>query len=355
MLILIVDDEKDLRETLKDALEYAGYEVITAENGLVGVMLAQERKPDLILLDIGMPVMDGFTALFKLKQNPATKDIPVIILTGQYADEENLERGFNLGAAEYLYKPISSSAELVARVRSVLRMRTLENQLKKAELMTEKFFINELKKMFATVKGLIELLIAEEEVGKELKMLLLENYQKIKKWFELSEHFIKLGDVSAGIDEMQISVFDINKLIKSATATVKEKFNNVEFEVNLVDGAYVKGDQNWLKVGFEVLFETMAEAMGSKGKIYINQSLKSSGDGKFVFITVRDEAKKLSDEISKLLFNPYILSNYEYNPDYNLLAMKIFQRTVELNGGSIVVEPSESKKGNKFVIRLYSV
>lgn len=355
MLILVVDDEKDLREALKTTLEYEGYDVITAENGLVGIMLAQERKPDLILLDISMPVIDGFTMLFKLKQNPATKEIPVIILTGQYADEDSLERGFNLGATEYLYKPFKP-AELIARVRSVLRVKALEIESKKIELMTEKFFMDELKKMFATIKGVIELLVTEEGIGNELKGLLLDNYQKIKKWFRLSENFIKLGNILAGIDEMEVSIFDINLLIKSVLAEVKEKFNYVNFEINPVDGAFVRGDQNWLRIGFEALFESMAEAMRSTGKIYINQSVKTSGNEKFVFITVHDEAKKLPDEISKLLFNPYLLSNYEYKLDYDLLAMKIFQRAVELNGGSVVVEPSDkSSKGNKFLIRFYSV
>ncbi len=354
MLILVVDDEKDLRDSLKTILEDEGYDVITAENGLVGVMLAQERKPDLILLDISMPVMDGFTALFKLRQNPTTKDIPVIILTGQYVDDDNLERGFNLGATEYLLKPITPTS-LLARVRSVLRMRALEIESKKIELMTEKFFVDELKKVFTAIKGVIELLIANECVGSDLKAVLLDNYQKINKWFKLGEYFVKLGDISAGVDEMETSIFDINLLIKSVIAEVKEKFKNIDFEIKLIDGAYVKGDQNWLKIGFEILFESMAEAMGSTGKIYINQSLKSSGDEKFVFITIRDEVKKLPDEISKLLFSPYLLLNYEYKPDYDLLAMKIFQRTVELNGGSIVVEPSEFQKGNKFLIRFYSV
>lgn len=99
MAILIVDDEKELRETIKNALEFEGYEVITTDNGLAGITLAQEKKPKFILLyDISMPVMDGFTAFLKLKQNPITREIPVIILTGQYVDEENLERDFTLGA-----------------------------------------------------------------------------------------------------------------------------------------------------------------------------------------------------------------------------------------------------------------
>ncbi len=355
MLILVVDDEKDLRDTLKSALESEGYDVITAENGLMGLVMAQEKKPDLILLDISMPVMDGFTVLFKLKQNSATKEIPVIILTGQYVDEGNLERGFNLGAVEYLYKPIRFT-ELVARVKSVLRMRALEIETKKIELETEKFFISEIKGLFMSIKGAIEVLIANDEVSSEIKNIMLESYEKIKKWFEIVERFIKLNEISAGISEIDTSTIDLNSLIKDVVSEAKEKFKgDVNFELNLVRDVFIKGNLDWLKTGFAVLIETLIDAMGGKGKIYISQNIKSAGDSRFIFVTVRDEAKKLSSEFSKLLFNPYLFSSYEYKPDYNLLATKVFQKVVELNGGAIVVEPSEFQVGNKFIIRFNMV
>ncbi len=354
MTILVVDDEKELRNTLKSALESEGYDVITAENGLAGILMAQERKPDLILLDVSMPVMDGFTALFKLKQNPATKDIPVIILTGQYVDEENLERGFNLGAVEYLYKPIRFT-ELVSRVRSVLRLRLLEIETKKIELMTEKFFINEIKQLFSLVKGMIEILMENESVGDEIKNLLAENYKKIKNVFELSDYFLRLNDISAGVEQMNFESFDFNPIISEVVKSVKEKFDSVNFELNLARDSFVKGDEEWLKIGFSILFEAMAEAMQGKGKIGISEVVRTGSDGKYLFITIRDEARKLPGELAKFLFNPYLISGYEFKPDYDLMAMKIFQKVIELNGGSVVVEPSEQEKGNKFVIRLYSV
>lgn len=92
--------------------------------------------------------------------------------------------------------------------------------------------------------------------------------------------------------------------------------------------------------------------MSFNGKIYVSQVTRSGSDGKFVFVTVRDEAKKLTSEMAKILFSPYLVS--EHKPVYNLFALKIFQRIVELNGGHIVVEPSE-QVGNKFVIRFHSV
>lgn len=354
MTILVVDDEKELRNTLKNALESEGYDVITAENGLSGILMAQEKKPDLILLDISMPVMDGFTALFKLKQNPATKDIPVIILTGQYVDEENLERGFNLGAVEYLYKPIKFT-ELISRVRSVLRLRSLEIETKKIELMTEKFFIGEIKKIFTSVKDVMEFLIGDERIGDEIKVLLLENYKKIKNVFELADYFLKLSDISAGVEQLKIENFDFNLLVKDVVEGIKKKFDAIDFELIFARDSLVKGDQEWLRTGFSVLFEAMAEAMNYKGKINISEVVRAGSDGKYLFVTVRDEAKKLPSEVAKFLFNPYLISGYEFKPDYNLMAMKIFQKVIELNGGSIVVEPSEQETGNKFIIRLHAV
>ncbi len=354
MTILVVDDEKELRETLRNALESEGYDVITAENGLAGILMAQEKKPDLILLDVSMPVMDGFTALFKLKQNPATKDIPVIILTGQYVDEENLERGFNLGAVEYLYKPIRFT-ELVSRVRSVLRLRSLEIEAKKIELMTEKFFIGEIKKIFTSVKDVMEFLIGDESVGDEIKVLLLENYKKIKNVFELADYFLSLNDISAGVEQLKIESFDFNLVIKDVVEGIKKKFDEIDFELSFARDSLVKGDQEWLKIGFSVLFEAMLEAMNRRGKINISEVVRAGSDGRYLFITIRDEAKKLPSEVAKFLFNPYLISGYEFKPDYNLLAMKVFQKVIELNGGSIVVEPSEQETGNKFIIRLHAV
>ncbi|CUU01635.1 Response regulator receiver domain-containing protein [Candidatus Kryptobacter tengchongensis] len=350
MAILIVDDEKELRETLKNALESEGYDVITADNGLAGLTLAQEKKPELILLDISMPVMDGFTALFKLKQNPITREIPVIILTGQYVDEENLERGFNLGAVEYLYKPIRFT-ELVARVKSVLRMRSLENEAKKVQLMTEKFFISEVKELFSSIRGIIEMILEGEEIGEEMKNILRENYNRMRKWFELSEYFIRLNDISAGVEEIEIKVFDINLLLKKVAEQIREKFSGVNFEFSFGRDSLVKGNENWIEIGFLTFFEAIAEAMSFNGKIHISQVTRAGSDGKFVFVGIRDEAKKLTIESAKTLFSPYLFS--EYKPSYNLFALKIFQRIIELNGGHIIVEPSE-QVGNKFVIRFHS-
>ena len=353
MTILVVDDEKELRETLKNALELEGYDVILAENGLVGFTLAQEKKPDLILLDISMPVMDGFTTLFKLKQNPSTKDIPVIILTGQYVDEENLERGFNLGAVEYLYKPIKL-AELTARVRSVLRMKILELEAKKAQTSTAKFFINEIKRIFSTLKGVMEILILSEGISGEFKASISEDLKKLKKWFEVVDYYTIINDIVAGVEKMDMRIVDLSTLLKNLIEEVKGKYESVKFELNLAREAIIQGDDNLLRAGFKIFIDSVSEGMPSGGTISITQTIRSGKDGRFVFVVVRDEAQKLPLEFAKILFNPYALSNFEFTPPYNLLGLKVFQMLIELHGGFVLVEPSELTSGNKFIIQVRS-
>lgn len=105
MRILIVDDEPDIRRIANLSLrKMGGHETIEAENGMDALRLAAEHKPDLILLDVMMPLMDGPTTLAALKQNPATANIPVIFLTAK-AIKTEVERWKALGAVATFTKP----------------------------------------------------------------------------------------------------------------------------------------------------------------------------------------------------------------------------------------------------------
>ncbi len=102
--IHVVDDDKDCIQLVKDFLESKDYEIITAFEGETGIAKAKTVKPDLIIMDIMMPVMDGITALQRLKDNPSTSKIPVIMLTSKDKDEDVLT-GYKHGAEYYITKP----------------------------------------------------------------------------------------------------------------------------------------------------------------------------------------------------------------------------------------------------------
>ncbi len=116
--ILIAEDEQLLRMILVDALAELQAEILQAADGAAALMLALERRPDMILLDIMMPKMDGFEVAKALKSNPRTQEIPFIFLTSLEATEERL-RGLKLGAEDYITKPFHP-VELLTRVRNVL-------------------------------------------------------------------------------------------------------------------------------------------------------------------------------------------------------------------------------------------
>jgi len=118
--ILIVDDSAFEQRLLVDLLSEMPYKVSVAFNGLQGYNLALANHPDLILLDVRMPDMDGYTACRLLKANPATQDIPVIFLTGADADEERI-MGLSIGGVDYVSKPFSPG-ELAARIQVHLNL-----------------------------------------------------------------------------------------------------------------------------------------------------------------------------------------------------------------------------------------
>ena len=122
--ILLVDDDIDFVESTKTVLESKPYEVIVALEGAEGLRKAREEMPDLILLDIIMPIKDGFTAAEQLKQDPQLSQIPTLMLTSFSARHGEtaipVSRGFTLDVEDYIEKPVSPE-ELLARVEKHLK------------------------------------------------------------------------------------------------------------------------------------------------------------------------------------------------------------------------------------------
>lgn len=120
--ILVVEDEKTLLNNILSILSYEGFETIGAENGLIGLQLAYEHTPDLIVSDVMMPEISGYELLSELRQDLATATIPFIFLTAK-SETEDRRKGMNLGADDYLSKPFSHT-DLLAAVRTQLEKRT---------------------------------------------------------------------------------------------------------------------------------------------------------------------------------------------------------------------------------------
>lgn len=145
-VILVVDDEPKIVQLARDYLEHAGYQVVAARDGKTALEAYHTRKPDLIVLDLGLPHMDGLDVTRALRKE---SDVPIIMLTARSEESDKLV-GLEIGADDYITKPFSPK-ELVARVRTVLRR--VENTSVRVDVVRQGGLEMDLQKMTAALDG----------------------------------------------------------------------------------------------------------------------------------------------------------------------------------------------------------
>lgn len=118
-VVLLVDDDPLIIQTYQTEFELSGFDVLVANDGATGFKIAQEKKPEIILLDILMPIMTGLETLRKLKDEPGTKEIPVFILTN-IGQEEAVKEALESGAVDFILKYRFTPAEVVGKVKQTL-------------------------------------------------------------------------------------------------------------------------------------------------------------------------------------------------------------------------------------------
>lgn len=117
--ILVAEDERDIRELIGFSLRFADFEVVLTQNGEEAIERASLENPDLILLDVRMPKMSGYEACRRLKEDPSTRDIPIVFLSAK-GQEREIEEGLDSGALEYIVKPFAPD-DLADQVAEILR------------------------------------------------------------------------------------------------------------------------------------------------------------------------------------------------------------------------------------------
>ncbi|AEM78994.1 two-component system, OmpR family, alkaline phosphatase synthesis response regulator PhoP [Thermoanaerobacter thermohydrosulfuricus] len=182
--VLVIEDEIHILELLRYNLEAAGYKVITSENGKEGLDKALEGKPDLVILDLMLPDVDGLEICKILKKNDETKNIPIIMLTAK-SEEFDKVLGLELGADDYITKPFSVR-ELLARIKAVLR-RTQQPEEEKEGIIKFGDIVIDTGKHLVYKKGkVLELTLKEFELLKLLSQnmgkVLTRDYLLDKVW-----------------------------------------------------------------------------------------------------------------------------------------------------------------------------
>jgi DNA-binding response OmpR family regulator len=125
--VLLVEDAKAIQQIYRHKLTLEQFHVLTADNGMEAIKLLSQEKPDIVLLDLMMPIMDGYKVLQVIKTDPKLSDIPVLVFSAK-GQQEEVEKALGLGAADYIVKSTTKPNEVVEKIRSVLSKRPAEQE-----------------------------------------------------------------------------------------------------------------------------------------------------------------------------------------------------------------------------------
>jgi two-component system KDP operon response regulator KdpE len=204
-IILIVDDDPSLLELAQYNLEAEGYQVILAGDGVEGLRLAYAKRPDLLILDVMMPKMDGYQVCQRVRE---MSDVPIIMLTAR-GREEDIIKGLDLGADDYLTKPFRIG-ELLARVRATLRRSRTESFLPDKVTYSDSYLCVDLASRRVTVKGELVRLTPTEY---KLLAILIRNKGRVVEFRPLLENVWGFEYVDE-VDYLRVYIWHLRRKIE---------------------------------------------------------------------------------------------------------------------------------------------
>lgn len=357
--ILIIEDEEPIRELLKMELENEGFIVEVAANGAEGLDKARTFCPDLIVSDVMMPVMDGFTLQEKLSRDEKLKDIPVIFLTAK-SDKKDIRFGKSLGVEDYITKPFEFEDLLVsinAKLKKYLdRKQTLNTRLDEIRKSILYAIPHEFKNPLSTMNGFLSLLLDKnyEKTDKEVDEFLAYIKQSSDRLYRLVMNFLKLA-------ELEITASDENK-IKQIRA-IRNPNWRIEFDAIIsdlnqkfdkkinytLDGIYNPAPFDYNSL-YTIINELISNAIKFSPQDRIDVSVKIKATSTFFELIVEDKGNGIPEEEIEKILEPF----YQYNRKYyeqqgGGLGLTIVKNLVDIFGGKLKIE-SKINEGTKVII-----
>lgn len=333
--ILVVDDNETNLELLATKLEAEGYEVAKAINGVEALEKVDAFHPDLIMLDVMMPRMDGYEVCRRLKAREETRYIPIVMLTARTELEDKM-LGLELGAEDYMTKPYSL-LEVSARVKSLLRMRELQKKLLDSEKMAALGemaggIAHEVRNPLVTIGGLARRLYEHQTSDEDRRYA-----QTIIDGVERLERMCKRIDEYMGILVSHLEVGDVKDVINNAMEGAGDFIGgkDIAMVTSLTDEpAIIRMDPTNLKVAICNILQNSVEAIDGKGEIRVG--LEPAGGR--MLLTITDNGCGMEEADIRKIFHPFHTSKMTGAG----LGLTISYRIIHDHAGDIKVA---SKKG----------
>jgi signal transduction histidine kinase len=353
--VLIIDDEPLAREGLQALLGGEGYQLVLAVNGQEGLAKTAELSPDVILLDVMMPDMDGYEVCMQLRSNPQSRHIPIIMLTA-LSDKESLVRGLDAGADEFLSKPVTG-LELRARVRSMLRIKKQHDELERLLQLREQLVnmvVHDMRHPLQVIMSYSDLLLNGEYLSAEQRESIEQINANADQLNKLLTEMLIMAKMEQGQFVLNRSVVELGQLVRDTwqhhRAIARERHIRLRFELP-EQPLRVELDANLF---IRVLDNLLSNALkfsppGSEVTLRILYPLAITQP---IRIQVIDQGPGIPVGDEERIFNPFEIVALRHKGFTQIgLGLPFCKQVVEAHGGLIRVE-SNPPVGSIFTIEL---
>ncbi len=369
--ILIVDDEPNNLDVLNNCLCNAGFKVLVAEDGETALKRAHFIKPDLILLDVKMPEMDGYEVCKRLKADEKTRSIPIIFISALSETFDKI-KAFTVGGVDYVTKPFHKE-EVLARVKTHLRLQAQQKQLQiqaeKLQQANEQLVqlnqekneflavaVHDLKNPLSAILSLVEL-VEDSFEGNKTNIIRCVHWIKdsVKHMFDIVTNLLDVNAIDSGKLQLKLTQTDILPVLSYIVCEYNQKASCKEITLDFTPAnrkyiAYV--DINRVRQILDNLLSNAVKysSFGKKVSIRIFTTQNAT-----ICCEIQDEGPGLSHEEQAKLFLKFrrlspIPTNHENSTGLGLFIVK---KLVTAMGGKVWCE-SELGKGSKFVVEFIS-
>lgn len=350
--LLVVDDDAGTRDVIEGLLFREGYQLEFAENGEQALAYLEHQLPDLILLDVMMPGVDGFIVCQRLKANEKWRHIPVILVTA-LGDKEDLARGLEAGADDFLHKPVND-IELRARVRSMLRIKKQYDELQNALSLREELahmIVHDMRTPLAAIFGFSTLLQTKNTLPPQD----LEHISKIYNHAQRLNSFLDDMLMVAKMEEagqllLNKTLVDVNQLIEQVEEShqVVAQLKDIKLEIRLPSiSQQVHLDSNLFGRMLDNLISNAIKFSPSHSVITVQLDYPSRGEedgtGKpQLCLQVIDQGPGIPMEHRHRIFNKFeVITQRQQDTSQMGLGLAFCKLVVEAHQGRIFVEANE--------------
>lgn len=362
-LLLLVDDNPANIQVAGSFLRDEGLDIAIATNGEKAIKIAQSRKPDIILLDIMMPELDGFEVCAKLKEDESTKDIPIIFLTAKNATED-IVKAFSIGAVDFITKPFNLP-ELISRVNTHLKLKFFQDQIietsnKLEQLNLEKnellgIAAHDLKNPIYSISMLAKVIRDDNDLTREeLEEFSQDIVSTAERMLDLIKKLLDINAMEQGKINIKLEQVNVLELIHANIDSYQERAIQKDIQLILVNPdnlneAYAYADRSAIMQIIDNLLSNAIKYSPFEKKVFVNISIS---DETLTF-SVKDQGPGLSEEDQTRLFGTFAkLSSQPTGNEYsNGLGLSIVKKYVDSMNGNVYCK-TKLNEGCDFIVEL---